>query len=227
MATVTQCYTPIKAKVLRVTALDECGVPLCGDDPDQGQVVLSAMTQVVQSAQYDEGEEHTLRTADSDMCVNEKDPDALKRVDVSITICAIDPGLVVKTLLGARLLTTAGIGTGFGLAEGIDRKHWSLEVWQRVSGQQACDPDGNQQWVYNAWPHINNGKLGGDYTIAAAPSTLQITGMTKAVNELWWLGDDWLGDDPVSPLPDHWLHNVTTVEPPTADCGIADVACVS
>lgn len=226
MATETINYTPIKGRVFRVVAEDECGVPLCGADPDTGVIIHSGFTQIAQSAQYDTGEEHILRSADADLCVNEKDPDALKRVDITIDLCSINPGLVVRTLSPSRLLTTASVGTGFALAEGISRKRFSLEVWQRVTGPGACDPEtGEQQWVYNAWPNLGNGKLGGDYTIATAPSVLQIMAESARVSPLWWIGDTWLGDDPVSPIPDHWLQNVTTVPPPTAATGIADLPC--
>lgn len=224
MAIQTLCYTAIKGRVLRIIAVDECGVPLCGDDPGAGMIVSKGFTQIQQSAQYDTGEEHITRTADADLCVNEKDPDAFKRNDLTIDFCVTDPGVIARTVAPSRLLRTAGIGTGFALGEGISRKRFSLEVWQRVTGPGACDPSGEQNWVYNAWPNLGQGKIG-DYNVATAPSVLQIMGESRAASPLWWIGDPWLGDDPVSPIPDHWFQNVTTTPPPQPQCGIQDVPC--
>lgn len=226
MATQIQCYTPIKGRVLRITVLDECGVPLCGDDEGQGQIVASGFTQVAQSAQYDTGAEHIVRTADADLCVNEKDPDALKRMDITIDFCVAHPGIVANTVTPSRLLMTNTTGTGFALAEGTGRQRFSLEVWQRVSGAGACDPAGQQLFVYNAWANLGNGKIG-DYNVQVEPSVLQVMAESAAVSPLWWLGEPWLGEGTVSPVPDHWFQNVTTVAPPTAptDCVIADVPC--
>lgn len=224
MATETICFTPIKGRVLRIVALDECGVPLCGTDADTALIVASGFTQVQQQADYDTGAEHILRTADSELCVNEKDPDAFKRMNLTIDFCVIDPGIVVTTVAPSRLMQTNNQGTGFALGEGISRKHWSLELWQRVTGPGACDPQGQQLWVYNAWPHIKNGRVG-DYTVAVAPSQLQIMGETASVSPLWWVGEDWLGEGAISPVQDHWFQNVTPVPPPNPECGIQDLEC--
>lgn len=226
MATQVQCYTPIKARVLRLTVLDECGVPYCGDDPRAAQILATGFTQVQQQAQYDTGTEHIVRTADAELCVNDKDPDALKRMDLTIDFCVVNPAIIANTAAPSRMLTTGQVATGFALSEGMARQRWSLEVWQRVSGRGACDPTGAQLWVYNAWPNLGNGKIG-DYTAAVGPSQIQVTAESARASELWWLGDDWLGDDAVSPVPDHWLQNVTTTPPPEApqDCAVLPVAC--
>lgn len=226
MATQVQCYRPIKGRVMRITAVDRCGVPLCGDDEGQGQIVATGFTQIQQQAQYNTGEEHITRTADAELCVNEKDPDALTRLQLTIDFCVVHPGIVANTVAPSRLLTNnANTGTGFALAEGIGSTRFSLEVWQRVTGPGACDPEGQQLYVYNAWPHLRNGRIG-DYQIATTPSTLQVIAESTAASELWWLGEDWLGDGAVS-IDDHWFQNVSSTAPPTApdDCVIADVTC--
>jgi hypothetical protein len=186
---------------------------------------VSGFTQVAQSAQYDTGEEHIIRTADGDLCVNEKDPDAFKRMELTIDLCTTDPGIIARTVSPSRLLlNTSDVGSGFALAEGVSDRHFSIEVWQRVTGAGACDPEGNQLWVYNAWPHLRHGKIG-DYNIATAPSVMQLTAESVAVSPLWWIGDAWLTDGAVSPVPDHWFQNVTIVTPPVAAAGIQDLAC--
>lgn len=221
MATSTKCFTPRRARVMRVILLNECGVPVTGTG--SAMVVASGFTQVSPSAQYETGDEFLLKTADAELCVNEKDPDILKRFEVTADFCLADPGLVVNTVSPARLLTfsESPTGTGWALAEGAATTRFSLEVWQRVAGAGACSPSGAQQYVYNAWPNLGNGKIG-DYTIGLEPSTLQISAESKAVSPLWTPGSAWLGVGAVSVVPDHWFVNLTTVAPPTATCGIQD-----
>lgn len=221
MATSTIRYNPIKGRILRVITLNECGVPVTGTSG--GVVLVSGFTQVASSAQYETGDEHLVKTADAALCVNEKDADILKRFELTLDLCSVSPGLVASTVSPARLLTAsqAPTGTGFAFAEGAATTHFSLEVWQRVAGQGACNAAGLPQYVYNAWPHLTNGKIG-DYEIANAPSTLQVTAESRPVNVLWTAGIPWLGAGAVSIVPDHWFQNLTTVAPPTEVTGIND-----
>lgn len=220
MATSTRCFTPRKARVLRVIKLNECGVPVTGTG--SAMIVASGFTQVAVSAQYETGEEHLVKTADAALCVNEKDPDILKRFEITADFCLVDPGMVINVVSPARLLTfsESPTGTGYALAEGASTVHFSLEVWQRVAGSGACD-GGVERYVYNAWPHLTNGHIG-DYNIAGQPSTLQLIAESKGVSPLWTAGATWLGAGAVQQIPDHWFVNLTSAAPPEATCGIQD-----
>lgn len=219
ITTYTRCYTPIKGRIMRIITLNECGVPVTGTG--SVQVVMAGFTQVQASPAYETGDEYLVKTADAALCVNEKDADILKRFELTVDVCSIDPGLVANTISPVRLLTysEAPTGTGFAMAEGAATTHFSLEVWQRVAGSGACDPSGAQRYVYNAWPHLLNGKIG-DYSIAAEPSQLEFICESKPVSTLWTAGNSWLGAGAVSVIQDHWFQNLTTVAPPTAVCGI-------
>ncbi|MCW6003866.1 hypothetical protein K1W54_04615 [Micromonospora sp. CPCC 205371] len=223
MATITKSYNPIKGRILRVIILNECGVPVTGTAG--GVIVQTGFTQVGSSAQYETGDEHIVKTADAALCINEKDPDILKRFEITLDQCSVDPGIVANTVSPARLLTASEppTGTGFALAEGAATTHFSLEVWQRVAGAGACTASGLPLYVYNVWPHLTNGKIG-DYEIANAPSTLQITAESKPVSTLWTAGNPWLGAGAVTIVPDHWFQNLTSVAPPDAVTGINDYA---
>lgn len=220
MATFTRCYSPIKGRIMRVVLLNECGVPATGTG---GQITQSGFTKVDSSAQYEDGEEYVIKNANADLCVNEKDASILKRFELTVAHCLIDPGLIASIISPARLLTysEAPTGTGFAIAEGSSTAHFSLEVWQRVAGSGACDATGVQRYVYNAWPHLFDARIG-DYSIAAEPSALEWTAQSQAVNPLWTVGNAWLGVGAVSVVPDHWFQNLTTTAPPVAACGIAN-----
>jgi hypothetical protein len=215
----TRCYTPIKGLMARVIKLDDCGVPVTG--ASSGQIVFKGFTKVTGTAQYENGDRQLVRLADGSMCLNEKDPDLLTNFELAIDLCTIDPGLVANTISPARLLTAteSPTGTGFAMAEGSATSHWSLEVWQKVAGVNRCI-SGVTRYVYNAWPHLTDGKLGGDYSIGVEASSLSIGANSLPVSPNWTAGNSWLGASAVSVVPDHWFQNLTTVAPPSELCGI-------
>jgi hypothetical protein len=154
------------------------------------------------------------------LCVNEKDPDILTNFELAIDLCTIDPGLIANTISPARLLSSSEspTGTGFAMAEGAATTHFSFESWQKVAGAGRCV--GTTRYVYNAWPHLTDGKLGGDYIIGLDPSTLTVGAKSLPVSSSWTAGNAWLGSGAVTVVPDHWFQNLTTVAPPSDLCGI-------
>jgi hypothetical protein len=217
--TYTRPYTPIKGRTLRVITLDTCGTPITGTGG--GQVVITGFTQVSSAPQYEDGAEYLVKTADAQLCVNEKDASILKRFELTTNVCSVDPGMVAMVVSPARLLTysEAPTGTGFALSEGTSVSHFSLEVWQRVAGSSACDPSGLQRYVYNAWPHLFDAKIG-NYDIKPESSQLEFKANSKPVGSLWTAGASWLGSGAIAVVPDHWYQNLTTVAPPAATVGV-------
>lgn len=215
----TRCYTPIKGLMARVILLNDCGVPVTG--ATSAQIVFNGYTKVTASGQYDNGNRVLTRLADGTACVNEKDPDILTNFQLAIDLCTIDPGLIANTISPARLLTAteSPTGTGFAMAEGAATTHFSLEVWQKVAGLARCI-SGVTRYVYNAWPHLTDGKLGGDYIVGLDPSALTIAANSLPVSQQWTAGNSWLGAGAVTVVQDHWFQNLTTVAPPTALCGV-------
>lgn len=227
MTTALLCGTPIQGRIMRVIALNSCGVPVSGTASAGGaggvaQIVMDGFTQVQQSPQYEDGSRKVTRKANGQVCVNELlEPSILTEIKATIDMCVTNPGLVVATL-NARLLTAtlSPTGTGFAIAEGITNSHFSLEVWQNLTGDLACDPvTGQQLYAYNAWPHLWNAKFG-DATLGADPTMLQLIAQTKKASPLWAVGAPWLGGSPQS--TDHWLYNITSTAPPASACSLAN-----
>ena len=216
------CATPIKGTHLRIVREDSCGVPVTG--ASSLVIVTRGFVQVQMEPDYEDGEELLERNASGEICVNEKDDPSLKRMTLTVDFCEVDP-VAAAFVLGARLLDTAATpvtGTGFALAEGEAATRFSLEVWQRVAGVGACDPSGVQRYIYNAWPHVGNARIG-TYTIENGRSTLQFVAETFAASTLWGsgpgTGTSWLPAGEVVEVGEHWLWNIATTEPPTPDCG--------
>lgn len=216
----SRCVAPIKARVMRITRLDACGVPVTG----AGSVVTSnGFIQIEVEPEYEEGTEYLVRNANDELCVNEKSPNTLKRVNLSMDFCQIDPDAVVL-MTGERLLQATGgppvTGTGVAFGEGQLTNRFSLEVWQPVAGSGGC-AGGVEQFVYWAFPNVGNTQVG-SFTLENAALTFTVEADTKAASVLW-------GDGPgsgISYIPgttvlgdEHFLFNVATSPPPTAVCG--------
>ena len=223
MATST-CATPIKGTILRIVALDACGVPVTGTS---GLVATSeGFIQVVMEPQYEDGEEFFERTASGQPCVNQKDDPTLKRMQLTVDWCEINV-LLASYVIDARTLGSGDpvTGTGFAVAEGNALNRFSMEVWQEVAGSGACDAAGAQRYIYNAWPNVGATQLGG-YTIENGRSTLQFISETRGAGPTWdtQVGADWLPVGEEVLTDEHWIWNVTTVAPPTAACDTAVLA---
>lgn len=214
-----QCVSPIKAQVMRIVKLNSCGTPITG--AGSAVVVSDGFVSISPSPQYEDGTEYVTKKANGELCVNDIDPPAFKRLDLEMVWCVLDPdALVLQT--GERLLTDSGAVTGTGVAfgEGQSLNRYSLEVWQPVSGVNACNAGGVQQYVYWAFPNVGNAKVG-DFSFENGVFNFTIAGSTFAASLLWGDGPGSAGpwiNQPVQ-LGDHYLYNVTTTPPPTSSCG--------
>lgn len=218
------CATPIKGTVLRIVALDVCGVPITGAS---GLVaVTKGFVQVQMEPQYQDGEEFFERTADGTPCVNQKDDPTLTRMQLTTDFCEIN-ALAAAFIIDARSLTegTPATGTGFAVAEGNPTNRYSLEVWQEVAGSGACDESGNQRFIYNAWPNVGATQIG-SYTIENGRSTFQTISETRGASATWdtLVGASWLPAGAFVDTDEHWVWNVTTTPPPTFACDTSTLA---
>jgi hypothetical protein len=189
--------------------------------------VFKGFTQVAATPEYEEGQEFLLKNAGGELCVNEKDPNELKRVGLEVEVCTLDPDLQVIAT-GERLLTTGAPATGTGVAygEGQLTSRFSLELWQPIAGAGACSPGGVQQYVYWLFGNVGNTMIG-DFTFENDVFTYSFSAETKA----WYTGwasligslQTGLGTNTLQ-SGEHFLWNITTTPPPTPVCGAVLIA---
>jgi hypothetical protein len=185
-------------------------------------VVSNGFTQVNFAPQYEEGAEFVVKNADGALCVNDKDTNELKRVNLEAHFCNIDPDLLVLWVPG-RELTTGAPATGTGVAWGAGQitGRFSFEIWQRIAGTAACAANGLPQYVYWAFMNVGNGMLK-DWTVENGPTTIVTSGETKVAGPLWGdgpgSGTSYLGGSSAL-ITDHFAYNITTNAPPVASCG--------
>lgn len=220
------CVTPIKGTTMRVMGLNTCGGAVTG--AASAVIVEAGFISAKPSPQYEEGTEFTQKTANGILCVNQKDPGQLKRVMLDTLWCIMDPDLIV-VMTGSRLITSgATTGTGAFFNDSVISPHFSLEIWQQVAGRNACNAAGLQQYVYWAFPHVNNAQVG-DWTVENAALQFNLKAETLAV------GTPWGGFPTASPpslylsggafvAGEHYAYNVSTNAPPAAGCGAVTIS---
>src|SRR5262249_35899252 len=136
------------------------------------------------SPQYEDGTEFTQKTASGFLCVNQKDPGQLKRVQNDSLFCVLNPDLI-SIMSGATLIQSGGVtGIGAIFTDALLSTHFSLEVWQQVAGRNACNAAGLQQYVYWAFFNNLNGMVD-DFAIENANLQFGLKHETQAAGSLW------------------------------------------
>lgn len=215
------CASAFKGKVARVITLDTCGNPVTGAS---SSVISTGFISVKFTPQYEDGTEYTEKDANGVLCVNELGDSQLKYFEVEAKFCVLNPDISV-VIGGGRLLSSSATGVGAAFGSNSSPAHFSIEVWQDVSGTAACDASGNPQYVYWVATHCFDGKLS-DYTVEDGVSSFTVTAKTKSVGPQWGTGPGsdgpWLAEALVS--GDHLAWNITSTAPPTATCGAVVLA---
>lgn len=212
----TQCFKPLRGKRVRVTELDVCGVPVTGNS----FVVSEGFVTVALTSELEEGDEYIQKNADGKLCINERAPDALKRLTVTVDWCEVDPD-IVNLITGYPTELDGADTVGFRIQSGEADTRWGLEVWTGLAGA-ACD-DGSVEYGYLLVPYITGSTIG-DYSIGNEVVNMQTTGYTVDGSG-WGVGPYDVIGSPAGPLDvamgstDHALLRTTTVAPPAASCG--------
>lgn len=212
------CASAIKGTVMRLVKLDDCGNPVTGSS--SAEVITDGFIQITPSPQYEEGELHQQRKANGAFCVNQKDDPELTLVQLAINWCVLDPDALVL-ITGERLLTTGGVtGTGVAFGGGLITARFSLEVWQKVTGRGACNAQGQQKYVYWAFPNVGHTIIN-DFNFENAPLIFATTSETDYAGPLWGNGPGSAGPwiEGTVNTDEQYLFNITTTAPPTATCG--------
>lgn len=215
----TTCFSVVRGKRVRVTEVDACGAPVFGGS----YAVSEGFIQVALSSELETGDEYVQKNADGKLCINERAPDNLKRLNVTIDWCEVDPDIIALITRNPVELDGETDVVGFRIQEGVADKTWALEVWTGLGGDK-CGPDG-ELFGYMLLPLVTGSTLG-DITIANAAATFQTMGYTQGHSQ-WGVGPWDVVGSPDNPGPldepigatDHALLRVTSVPPPDATCG--------
>lgn len=209
------CFQPILATRMRLVRLDSCGIAVTGAT---GQLVTKGFVSVQASPQYEAGDEFTAKNGSGDLCLNKKNPDRLKRYDLTITLCEVDPH-AIEMLTGARLIVSGTDGIGNAFSEDPNTAALAMELWQDVAVDE-CE-GGAAQYVHHVFPFVENGRLA-DLTFENGPTSFVVNASTRKNPNY--------GDGPFALwVPDigateHHAFQLTTTAPPSDECGYQALA---
>lgn len=215
------CFKPIRGTRIRMTEVDSCGVPVPG-----GQYVTSSgFTTVTITPETEDGTAITVLNAGGELCVNERSPDNLLRLDAQIDFCEVDPAaFALATGWPEEVDEESGDPVGFRIEEGPLDSTWALEVWTNLAGGTACGDEG-QCWGYVLLPFLFGGSVG-DFTIENAAVTFSLTASTRGGSG-WGYGPWDITTVSNNPEPlftpvgssTHGIVRQVCLEPPAAVCG--------
>lgn len=202
----TRNLISIKGYRMRLTALDACGDPV---DSPYRTVVTDGFIRVSLTGEYDQGQTFLARSMWGELCVNDKDPDQLTRVNVSIELCAIDPDALLL-LTNDRPVVVSGDAQGVTMRSERNWTAFALEVWTKAVGAN-CDG----KWGYFVLPFVRNGRIDGDVTIQNGTLTVSIAAQAFPATSAW--NTTPYGSNPLGvpfPAGDLWGVVVSSVQPP-------------
>jgi len=221
----SRCPKVVRARRMRVTRLDACGVPVVGSS---SKVVTSGIITVAASPQYESTDPITVINAAGELCVDEPGCAQLSRIDLEITFCEVNPD-IFNIITGAPLVLDDATPTpntvGFRIRSGGSCDLASaIELWSDESGQ-ACTTTTKAYW-YSLFPFLKNTQWG-DFEYGNENLSFVITGSVYPGNG-WGVGPyNVINTSAPAPAPlltalnvnDLYHGQETTLAPPAAACG--------
>ena len=208
------CARQVQACAIRVARLDGAGVP----DPGASNLyVTDALTQLGVEPVIAEGDEFEVKNACGEVCVNVKDCDRLRRLDLTLGLCYPDPEL--QELLAGGTVLTSGDAVGYAFPElgaAACPNGVSVELWtKRYDTGGSLDADFPYEWYVlpkTFWQHSTR-------TFENGPITIEFQGFAVE-NENWFDGP--LNDWPVASTA--VMQSIPTATLPTTACGYQTIA---
>lgn len=218
------CFAPVRGRRMRVTKVNECGVPIYGDC---AQVVSKGFTSIEFSPQTDDGEEISVRNAGGELCVSEPACKTMTGIEVTANFCQVDTDIFALMTGEEPVVGPDGRGVGFDIGDIPCNAGSGLEVWTGIHSQTACgEAGGAAQFGYLVLPWLSAGTLG-DFTVEDGAITFSLTATAKSGSG-WGVGPHAVQNDAdgnpgplFTPLRTDKFGRmiVTDVAPPEPVCG--------
>src|SRR5687767_988371 len=176
------CSKQARAKVMRLTLLDECGAVVEGP---ASTLVSKSFVSVTSTPNYLEAEEISQADANGDLCIDDRSDPALRWIDLSIIVCVTDPSMINLITGDPLVLDDAATPNTVRFrinAALTGTANFALEIWEGITGQ-ACTVDGNPSYGYWLYPWVKDAQWG---EWVHQNGALVLTFTARAVNGSGW-----------------------------------------
>lgn len=221
------CSRQARAKVMRVTLLDECGSIVEGP---ASTLVTDGFVSVTTTPNYLDAEEITQANANGDLCIDDRSDPALRWLDLSIIVCITDPSMI-NLITGDPLVVNDAVApdtVGFRINGALTgTANFALEIWEGITGQ-ACTVGGFPSYGYWLYPWVKDAQWG-EWVHQNGALTLTFTARAVAGSQ-WGVGPYDIRRDAVTPATleplltaiddeDFVHYEISSAPLPTAACG--------
>lgn len=221
----SKCFSLVRGRVARLTALDGCGRIKSGACTS---VVSEGIISIAFTANTEEGTAISVQNMAGKTCISDTPPSKFIGYGVEITFCEVNPDLIAM-LTGSdqvyNLMTNQA--TGFRVNDEVDASDFgfALEVWSDVPGV-ACEEGAEGNFGYTLVPFLQGGTLG-DFTFENDAVSFVVTGSNTKKGSGWGVGPYNVAraiGGTAAPLAnpirkgDHLHVELTDVAPPEAGC---------
>ncbi|MGH1490570.1 MAG: hypothetical protein ACRBK7_14465 [Acidimicrobiales bacterium] len=177
--------SPIRARRLRLTRTDECGVPVA-EATANSRITRAAFITVGLGADVFRSSDIQVAGADGSICVRSKGVPSLLGYDITIQFCNYDTA-VLEMLLGASILTdyttpVEDVGGVISGAGDFNANTVMVEWWPENGSNNACATGGtNPQRPFMQYiaPRVNRWVVSGNQDFGDAASLLTLTGYAE------------------------------------------------
>ena len=181
----SQCFSLVRGRVLRATALDGCGRPSSGAC---SSIVSEGFISVGFTANTDAGDEISVKNAAGKICIQDTPCPVFKGYTVEVAFCEVNPALYAMLTGQETVFNGAGDAVGFRVNSDISAcdSGVALELWSSVPGVK-CSEDASAEgsFGYLLVPFLQGGTLG-DFTFAERRGHLHHLGCRD--QDRWRLG---------------------------------------
>ena len=172
-----KCLTPVKACALRVTRLESDGTAAPGPN---NSYVSNKFTEIGVTTELREGAEQELLDGCGCPIVEFKEDDSFKRWTFTVSVGALEFGLLEMMLGTSLILDNSTIPVPIGMqfvtpaACGVNRPQVALEAWSRAIAYDESDPD--LPYFHWVWPGVKFAPAPGDLTLGADVAATELAG---------------------------------------------------
>lgn len=219
------CPKVVRGRVMRITKLDACGVPVVG----AASIVTTAdFVSVAATMEYEDATPIKVEAASGVLCINDPGCPQFSDIALEITFCGVNPDAFTMITGDPLVLddtTPTPNDVGFRIRGGDTcTTKFGLEVWSDIVNQQ-CTTTTKQYW-YSLFPFVGAATWG-DFSIENDAVSFVINATTLQGSG-WGIGPNNVINVGVVPAPgklltaidplDHYHGQVTTLAPPTPAC---------